>query len=143
MSREGVLKIDFTQKGASEQIFSESPRLTSHHSDWSAFYVEHHCQPYIDVPELHHVAHTVACFLGSSLSSERWLDSHYQNELQIRGGVSILPAGVSHRFITSHACEFIILTLDPTYLDQVAQEWEKGDLIPHFATQQDPLNPPT
>lgn len=136
------LTVDFTKEATSEKIFPKPPCSTSHNSSWNNIWVEHHQQPYIDVPDYYQVSHTVSCLLKATVNNERWLDGHHKEEMQTQGSVALLPAGVSHRIIMKGACEFLILTINRAYLNQVAQEWinpDRSHLIPHFAYQQDPL----
>ena len=136
------LRIDFTEEGDSERIFPKPPCSTSHNSSWNKIWVEHHRQPYVDAPDAYQVSHTVSCLLNPVLTSDRWLDGHHKKELLTQGSIAVLPAGVSHRDITKYPCEFITLTIAPTYFNQVAQEWinpDRTQLIPHFANQTDPL----
>lgn len=145
MSKNG-LTIDLRQEGTSEALFPQPPISKSDRSSWSSLYVEHHCQPYHDFPEHQPTCHMIACLLSPfRYAGERWLDNRYHSyskEVILQGGIALIPSGVCHRTVSNQQNEFILLNLDPNYLNQVAQEWDSPTLpylLPHSSSQPDPL----
>lgn len=145
MAKDG-LEIDLRQEGTSEAMFPQPPVSKSNRSSWGSLYVEHHRQPYHDFPEHQPRCHIVACLLSPvRYDGERWLDSRYhsyQREVIPQGGIALIPSGVGHRTVSNQQNEFVLLNLDPDYLNQVAQDWDSPVLpylIPHASSQPDPL----
>jgi AraC family transcriptional regulator len=134
--------VDLRSPGASEKLISHQAILTSHEAGWDNIHLLYHQLPYAEVPESCHPTHTIALGLGATVRRERWVDDCYHSELFQRGSVGIVPAGVVHRATVRQPLEFMLITIEPTFFNQVAQEWCNPDcnqLIPHFANQQDPL----
>jgi AraC family transcriptional regulator len=132
------LSIDFRQEGASDQLFSHPPLLTSHYYGWNGIHVEHHLQPNHDTPEHQLTTHCIPVLLGSPILNERWFGSRFHREFMPRGSFAVIPAGESHRSISGDAAEFLILSIEPEFVDRVAQDWhtEKPlQLIPQFALE--------
>jgi AraC family transcriptional regulator len=135
-----LLNVDFRQEGASDQLFLHPPLLTSHYSGWSGIHVERHLQPTHDTPEHCLTTHCIPILLGAPILNERWLDRHTHREFLLKGSFAIIPAGATHRSLSMDAADFLILAIDTTFFDQIAQEWSPSpplQLIPHFALQQD------
>ncbi len=141
ISPEKPLLVDFQQQGASAQLFPNPPLLTSHHSGWSGIHLEDHRQPSYDNPEHRLTMHIVGMNLCSN-SSERWFDGNFQREYKTQGATAIIPAGTLHRSLCHKEDNFIFVAVDPTLLVRLGQQVAAPDdieLIPHFATLQDPL----
>jgi AraC family transcriptional regulator len=145
MSKDG-LEIDLRQEGTSEAFFPQPPVLKSNRSSWGSLYVEHHRQPHHDFPEHQPKCHMIACLLSPfRYSGERWLNNRYhsyQREVILQGGIALIPSGVCHRTVSTQQNEFVLLNLDPSYLNQVAQDWDGSILpylVPHSSSQPDPL----
>jgi AraC family transcriptional regulator len=134
--------IDFKHKGASAQLFRRPSVLNSHQADWNGIYVEYNCQAEVDTGEHCLANHTMTLKLDSPIQGERWLDGRFHNEERWSGTSSLLPAGVQHRYVTKRAGEFLLLALEPQFLNTIAQDWidsARIQLIPCFGTQEDPL----
>jgi AraC family transcriptional regulator len=141
LTEQKPLLIDFQQEGASDQVFSDPPLLTSYNSGWSNIYFEHHYQPSYDTPEHRLTMHAISTTLCST-PSERWLDGYRQNEYQTVGTTVIVPAGTLHRCLWEEDVQFMFVAIEPTLLFSLGAEVdapEDIELIPQFATKRDPL----
>ncbi|WP_337885527.1 AraC family transcriptional regulator [Fischerella thermalis] len=141
LTQQKPLLIDFQQEGASRQVFSHPPLLTSYNSGWSDIYFEHHYQPSYDTPEHRLTMHAISTTLCST-PSERWLDGYRQTEYQTVGTIAIIPAGILHRCLWEENVQFMFVAIEPTLLFSLGAEVdapEDIELIPQFATKRDPL----
>ncbi|MEC4812464.1 MAG: AraC family transcriptional regulator [Scytonema sp. PMC 1069.18] len=141
VDREKPLLVDFKQQRATEQIFPNPPLLTSLHSGWSDIHFEQHHQPKHDTCEHCVTMHTISIALSSAFT-ERWLDGLRKSEYLTQGSVAIIPTGTTHRCLWQEDVKFMFVAVDPTFLKQIGIEVvsaEEIELIPHFATLQDPL----
>jgi AraC family transcriptional regulator len=141
LNQEKPLLVDFKQQGASLAIFPNPPLLTSLHTEWSGIHFEHHHQPSHDTPEHCLTMHTISIALDAG-STERWFDGHRESEYQTKGTTAIIPAGTLHRCLWQEEVQFMFVAIDPKLLIQLGVEVaapEDIELIPHFATLQDPL----
>ncbi len=141
LNEEKSLLVDFKQQRASEQLFPNPPLLTSYHLGWRGIHCEHHLQPGYDTPEHCVTMHSIS-FALSSTSAERWFDGDRKNEYIRDGTTAIIPAGTLHRSVWQKEAEFMIVAVDPALLQGFGQEIAAPndvELIPQFATLQDPL----
>jgi AraC family transcriptional regulator len=141
LDREKPLLVDFKQQRATEKIFPNPPVLTSFHSGWSGIHFEQHHQPKHDTCDHCVTMDTITIALNTT-STERWLDGHRQSEYLTQGTVAIIPTGTTHRCVWQEDLKFMFVAVDPTLLQQLGVEVltaEEIELVPHFATLQDPL----
>ncbi|KAF3886996.1 MULTISPECIES: helix-turn-helix transcriptional regulator [Nostocales] len=141
LQQEKPLLVDFKQERATEQIFSNPPLIASYHSGWDGIYFEHHQQPNNDTCEHCLTMHTISVALDN-ISSERWLDGKRKSEKQTQGTIAIIPVDIIHRCLWEENIEFMFVSVDPLLVKRLGMEissLENIELIPHFATQQDPL----
>ncbi|KAB8317234.1 helix-turn-helix transcriptional regulator [Tolypothrix campylonemoides VB511288] len=141
LNQEKPLLVDFKEQGASLAIFPNPPVLTSLRTEWSGIHFEHHHQPSHDTPEHCLTMHTISIALDVG-STERWFDGHRESEYQTKGTTAIIPAGTLHRCLWQQEVQFMFVAIDPNLLIQLGVEIaapEDIELIPHFATLQDPL----
>ncbi len=141
LKQEKPLLVDFKQEKATEQIFSNPPLITSYHSKWDGIYFEHHYQPSTDTFEHCLTMHTISVALDN-ISTERWFDGKRESETQTTGTIAIIPVDILHRCLWAEKIQFMFVSVDPLLLKRLGMEVsasEDIELIPHFATQQDPL----
>ncbi|MUG99399.1 helix-turn-helix domain-containing protein [Scytonema sp. UIC 10036] len=141
LKQEKPLLVDLKQESATEQIFSNPPLITSYHSGWDGIYFEHHHQPDNDTCEHCLTMHTISVALGN-ISTERWFDGKGESEKQTAGTIAIIPVDILHRCLWEEKIQFMFVSVDPLLLKRLGVEVsasEDIELIPHFATQQDPL----
>jgi AraC family transcriptional regulator len=84
----------------------------------------------------------IITLVTSTTPIDQAIDGRSQTHLLGPNNAFILPAGALHRCTWQQDIEFMFVGLDPQVLIQVGQEWVNPDrieLIPHFATLQDPL----
>ncbi|GAB1541897.1 hypothetical protein NUACC21_45700 [Scytonema sp. NUACC21] len=141
LAEQKPLLIDFQQEGASNQVLPNPPLITSYNSGWRNIYFEYHAQPSYNTPEHRLTMHTISTTLCST-SSERWFDGYRQTEYQNIGTIAIIPAGILHRCLWEENVQFMFVAIESTLLFNLAAEVdlsENIELIPQFATRQDPL----
>ncbi|MEM7725976.1 MAG: AraC family transcriptional regulator [Cyanobacteria bacterium P01_A01_bin.45] len=135
------LIIDFTQKDALKKILPQPAVLNSYGSGWKDIHFEYHNQPSYDTPEHRPTMHSISVCLNHNFS-QRWLDGKSQQENIAPGATVIIPAGVLHRSAWEKQAQFLVMAVEPLFLERLAQEINASDnieLIPHFAISEDPL----
>lgn len=139
--KQNLKLLDYTQENASKTLVPNFPTLSSF-GCWSNIHFEHHHQPAFEVAEHQHTWHIIAYgYLGNSLG-ERWLDGIRREERRERGDIAIIPAGISHRCNWNTEAEFTILAIEPSFIEQIGEDFIDGDriqLIPRFMSEQDLL----
>lgn len=98
-------------------------------------------QPAHDTGEHRHQMH-ILTMITSDTPIDQSIDGQVQRHLVGQNNAFILPAGALHRCEWQQDIEFMFLGIDPRVFVEVGRELVKGDrieLIPHFATLQDPL----
>ena len=141
LDRKKPMLIDFKQQGASEKLFPNPPLLTSYNCGWNDIYFEYHNQPSYETPEHQVTMHSISFSLCNT-ESERWFDGRFKSECIKKGSTAIIPAGTIHRCLWQQEAQFAIMAIDPMLIERLARELAAIDnieLIPHFATLQDPL----
>lgn len=128
------------QPEASNLILPRSAALSSG-SLWSQWHFEVQQQPAHNTGEHCHQMHIVTA-VTSGTPINQSIDGQSQSNLVGQNNTFILPAGSLHRCDWQQDIEFMFIGLDPQVFVQVGQELVNPDrieLIPHFATIQDPL----
>ncbi|ARV61183.1 AraC family transcriptional regulator [Nostocales cyanobacterium HT-58-2] len=141
LEQEKPLLVDFKQQGASLALFPNPPQLTSLETGWNGIHFEYHQQPSHDTSEHCLTMHTI-CIALDAAPTERWFDGHRESEYQTKGSTAIIPAGTVHRSLWQKEVRFMFVAVDPKLLIQLGVEVaapEDIELIPRFATFQDPL----
>lgn len=143
-SEQPIQLIDYHQDNASDRIVPRPALLAS--SGWDNVHFELHQQPTFATAEHQHTMHVIAYGLpyasGACSTGYRWLDGKGERERRDIGDIAIIPAGISHRCSWDSPAQFMILAIDPAFLQQVGQDWVNPDLIeliPHSMSRQDPL----
>jgi AraC family transcriptional regulator len=137
--------IDYRKANAADSLLPNPSILSS--SGWGQLHLEIFQQPKFEVAEHQHTMHVIAHspistrFPESSIG-ERWLDGKICYETRHPGEIAIVPAGMSHRCNWNSCVEFMVLAIEPSLLQEVAQDVVAGDrieLTPRFMNQVDPL----
>ncbi|NMG05619.1 AraC family transcriptional regulator [Brasilonema sp. UFV-L1] len=140
-NQEKPLLVDFKQQGASLALFPNPPLLTSLQAGWDGIHFEYHHQPAHDTSKHCLTMHTISIALDA-ISSQRWFNGHQESEYQTKGTTAIIPAGTLHRCLWEQDVQFMFVAINPMLLVHLGVEVtapEDIELIPHFATFQDPL----
>ena len=85
---------------------------------------------------------SILTMVTSGTPINQTIDGHSQRNLVGHNNAFILPAGALHRCNWQQNLEFMFVGLDPHVFVQVGQELvnpDRMELIPHFATIEDPL----
>ena len=131
--------IDYQQyPEASILVLPKSAILSSSGENW---HFEVQRQPAHHTGEHRHSMHLVT-MVTSGTSINQSIDGLLQRNLVGQNNAFILPAGSLHNCDWHRDIEFMFLGLDPHLFVQVGQELvnpDRMELVPHFATVEDPL----
>jgi AraC family transcriptional regulator len=141
MQPEEALILNYeAQPEASNLVLPKSAKLSTG-SQWRDFHFEVQQQPAHDTGEHRHYMHILA-MVTSSTPINQAIDGKIQQNLVGHHNAFILPAGALHRCDWQRDIEFMFVGLDPHVFVQIGQELvnpDRMELIPHFATIEDPL----
>jgi AraC family transcriptional regulator len=142
MSHLKPLRIDLAEAGSTGQLMPRAPWLSSQRSHWQTIQLQSHRQPRWEIPEIVYQQHAIVIHNSESMAqTERKLDGRRQDEQIGYGNVAIVPAHVSHQVSWDRDADFMLLSLEPDRLAQIAYEsidLDRAELAPSFA-QPDPL----
>ncbi|NDJ19414.1 helix-turn-helix transcriptional regulator [Myxacorys almedinensis] len=128
------------QPEASKLVLPKSASFSSP-AQWTDLHFEVQQQPTHDTGEHLHQMH-ILTMITSDTPINQSINGQFQRHLVGQNNAFILPAGALHRCDWQQDIEFMFLGIDPHVFVQVGQELVNPDrieLIPHFATLQDPL----
>ena len=123
------IPIDVSQQDAILQILPCLPTLTSYHTQWDGMIFTYHHQPAHTTPESVLAHHAVCLLTKGPIRVEQSIDTLYYNGMATSGDISIIPAGTTHRSRWDHITEFMVLLIDPVYLNQIAYESIDSDRV--------------
>ena len=131
--------IDYQQHPeASIWVLPKSATLSSSGDNW---HFEVQRQPAHHTGEHRHSMHLVTMVTSRTLINQS-IDGQLQRNLVGQNNAFILPAGSLHNCDWHRDIEFMFIGLDPHIFVQVGQELinpDRIELVPHFATVEDPL----
>jgi AraC family transcriptional regulator len=128
------------QPEASNLVLPKSAKLSTG-SQWRDFHFEIQQQPAHDTGEHRHQMH-ILTMVTSSTPINQAIDGKSRRHLVGHHNAFILPAGALHQCDWQRDIEFMFVGLAPHVFVQIGQELVNPDrieLIPHFATIEDPL----
>lgn len=132
-----ILNIDFAQEDACAEVLPRSPLISSFHAQWDGIRLDLHQQPAHETPEHSPQQHIISINTAHRLTkAERVLDGHFQHEYIFNGDVAIVPANAHHISRWTSETEFLLLSLEPTFLNRIILEsvdLQGVELTPHFA----------
>jgi AraC family transcriptional regulator len=141
LQSEAVIVLDYEARPeASDLVLPESAKFSTG-TQWQDFHFETQRQPVHDTGEHCHKMH-VLTMVTSSTAINQTIDGQSQRNLMGHNNAFILPSGALHRCDWQRDIEFMFVGLDPHVFIQLGQELVNPDrieLIPHFATIEDPL----
>lgn len=116
-------------------ILPSVPLLSSAGAGWLGITLEQFRCPPSETPEYSYPDHKIAIHthIPAHLQVKRRLDGRLQVEQVVAEQVVVVPAGVTHQVQWNRSAEFLILTLRPEVLAQVAYEAiaaDQVDLVP-------------
>lgn len=115
---------------------TSSSRLCLGRVQLDDFMIEHFQQPACELPECCLLTeHRIILNLGNPYIVEQWYDGRYQCNQMDTGNFTILPIGISRRVIWDRPIEFLLLELDPVYVQQMVLELSDRhqlELVPHY-----------
>ncbi len=128
------------QPEASNLVLPNSATLSTG-TQWPDFHFETQQQPAHDTGEHRHHMH-ILTMVTSGTPINQAIDGQSRQHLVGQNNAFILPAGALHRCDWGREIEFVFVGLDPHVFVQIGQELinpDRIELIPHFATLEDPL----
>jgi AraC family transcriptional regulator len=141
VQQEGIPVLNYeAQPEASNLVLPKSAKLSTG-SQLQDFHFEIQQQPAHDTGEHRHQMH-ILTMVTSGTPIDQAIDGQTQRNLVGHNNAFILPAGAVHRCDWQQNIEFMFVGLDPHVFVQIGQELVSADrieLIPHFATIEDPL----
>jgi AraC family transcriptional regulator len=141
IQQEGIPLLNYeAQPDASNLVLPKLAQLSTG-SRWRDFHFEIQQQPAHDTGEHRHQMH-ILTMVTSGTPIDQAIDGQTQRNLVGHNNAFILPAGAVHRCDWRQNIEFVFVGLDPHVFVQIGQELVNPDrieLIPHFATIEDPL----
>lgn len=125
------------------QFLPRLPILSSAEAGWNKIYIEEHCQPSHEVPEICSLWHGIVMFPEATapIQIERTLNGRFQRNSVMTGDIAIAPAWVGHSSSWDKEHRFLVLGLEPTFFARTINELDLNrqvELVPQFATR-DPL----
>ncbi len=117
--------LNMTELSDAHRVLPQAPRLTSASANWTGIYLAHYrhapgetCehtmqQHVLDIPGL-----------GPSVPHRRWLNGKRHQYSLSHGEIDLCPAQVSHRACWDAPIQFLLLTIEPQFFQQVADEAE-------------------
>lgn len=123
------------------QVFPSGSLLSSQPGQWNGIHLSYYQHPPHEIPETVSQQHLILVHLEIPTGAEQRLETRFQKDQFHAGDILIVPAHTPHyaRWDTEH--RYLVLSLDPSaflHTVQATGEWEKAELVPHFATA-DPL----
>ena len=107
---------------------SGEPSLTSDKCPWTGIIVEEHHLPPIEFPERTPDRHLVAMHFRPA-TLEWFLGGHPQTRSMARGSIDIIPQGTPLGGYSKEETGFLMLSLDPSFVELVASESEGANRI--------------
>lgn len=136
-----VAILDYEAQPEASDLIMRKSSILSTGSRWQDFHFETHHQPAHDTGEHLHKMH-ILTMMTSSTPINQAIEGKSQHNLVGRNNAFILPAGALHRCNWRRDIEFMFVGFDPQVFAEIGQEVTNPDhieLIPHFATLEDPL----
>ena len=139
-----VKQFSFKNKNTQKQVFYNPPLLTSADCDWDNIYLEYHNQTRTNTPKIYNSNHLIGINLNpSAIKAQLNLNGEFKETIyHHQGMVTVKPSGAYYQYATAKANEFIMLELDPKFVDNIAADWVNPDvtkLVPVFSNQADSL----
>ena len=142
-STSSIAEFSFREQNEYKQVFSNPPILTSAGCDWDNIYLEYHNQTKTNTPRIYNSNHLIGINLNpSAIKALLNLNGVKQTIYHHQGMVTIKPSGAYYQYATAKANKFIMLELDPKFVDSIAADWvnpEITKLIPVFSNRADLL----
>jgi AraC family transcriptional regulator len=108
--------------GTLTPLFSnDEPLLTSTGCAWTGITVEEHYMPPMEFPARTNNAHLIAVHFRPA-TIEWLLDGHPQTKRMTPGSLDIVPQGTLLGGYSQDETEFLMLALDPSFVERVASE---------------------
>ena len=138
-----ITGFSFRNRSAQKQVFDEPPILTSEDCDWDNVYLEYHNQTSTNTPRIYNSNHLIGINLNpSAIKAQLNLNGEFKDIYHQQGMVTVKPSGAYYQYSTAEANQFIMLELEPKFIDRLAADWVNPDitrLIPVYSSEVDPL----
>lgn len=124
--------LDMTNLGDAHRVLPQAPLLTSAAAGWTGIYLAQYHQPLGETCEHTMEQHVLdVSSLGAPVTHERWINGKRRHYSFGNGEIDICPAQISHRACWRSPIQFLLLTIEPSFFQKVADETElPPSLIP-------------
>jgi AraC family transcriptional regulator len=119
-----MLILDLAQEDSVVRILPQPPVIASYPSHWEDIYVQYHRQPAWITPEFSSSLHLIIVNQSDrSLQFEQVIKGFKEKCRLNRGEIVIFPANILFQASWDTQMEFIMLLLEPNYLDRLAGKY--------------------
>src|SRR6185503_18896046 len=125
--RHSVLEL---KTGRKRTAIPTDPQLSSAVAPWRGILLERHSSTSNELPDILVTHHVVALQLTSGQPTY-WKhdDEDWEERRFPPGSVSIIPAGTRFAFRAAQTGDFVLLQIDPEFLQQAARELIRGETV--------------
>ncbi|GAX41686.1 transcriptional regulator [Tolypothrix sp. NIES-4075] len=116
MAQAKPLAVDYSQENGALQVLPRLPLLSSHQFAWDGILVQYHQQPAWETHEHCHTQHVIGI-------------RHLQGEQIANAEFVIVPATAPHKDFWQQETDFILFSVEPARIAQIAHESVDGDRI--------------
>ncbi len=132
------LCLDLAEAVEASRVLPEGPLLRSEDT-WRGIYLAEYCHGAAEAMEHRMASHVLDLPIGSRLvGHERWLDGRLASYQQQPGELDFCPAGASHRAVWADQVQFVLVVIEPWFVERVAAELEVSEdieLVPQVQVQ--------
>jgi AraC family transcriptional regulator len=115
--------VDFTLESTISLIFPDAVLASSHSQKWDVINIQHHRQPAWQTPEFYSSQHLVLVNqTPQSVKFEQVVGHHCQQGILNQSDLVIIPAHFPCQASWDSEMEFLLLIIEPSYLEQVAED---------------------
>ena len=142
MNNTKLIKANFFNSRSRQQVLSNAPLLSTRELVPQGMGFDYYEHDSYESPT-HTIEHHVVCLVLDRVRPERRLDGIYRHENPNPGSVHTVPAQVEHRVAWDIPGKFILFSVQPQTLKEIAPETinpDKIELLPAFSKPEpDPL----
>ncbi|BAZ20392.1 putative transcriptional regulator [Kalymmatonema gypsitolerans NIES-4073] len=128
MTDSKTLLVNLTKQEESLQILPQAPILSSQQAGWENVSIIHYRHPAHSIAE-HSLTHHVLAIAHNQFQFEARMDGKFSSQLVDNGVIQLTPAHVNQSLSWDREGEFLIVTLCPKFVEKVAYESVKGNVI--------------
>ena len=141
MTQNDSIAIDHSQESIVLQTLPGAKVEFSSKTQLNGIYLESYHSANHETPEHYPNQHVIAIQTQGVVQSERRLDGQFRHESIVAGDVCVVPANTRHWIRSAGAQDLLLISFEPTFLQQLDPEVidpDRIEILPHFA-KSDPL----